>query len=228
MTSDGLFTLLSFAPCGVYAVTVDQTVVFWNRTAERILGYSSHEVVGRKCYEVVASGECRGLTDQCADGCPSLRYMKAGLVPAPGKVAMHASGGAVKWVALNPMVVAGVVESAPLLVHFFDEVADGVDTDSGVMDVTPEMLNGNLEARTGARRNGRTSPGDGQSALSARELQVLRLMADGMDNTQISSELEISLFTVRNHIRNVRQKLDAGTKLEAVVNAVKLGLLRLS
>ena len=50
MILDILFPLLQSASFGVFAVSLDQRIVLWNRAAERILGYTSREVVGRRCY----------------------------------------------------------------------------------------------------------------------------------------------------------------------------------
>ena len=64
-----------------------------------------------------------------------------------------------------------------------------------------------------------------EHALTRREAQVLRLMAAGMATDKIASELGISVHTVRNHVRHLRRKLDAKTKLEAVAIAFRQGLL---
>lgn len=63
--------------------------------------------------------------------------------------------------------------------------------------------------------------------LSARELEVLRLLAAAMPVRQIASELFISLHTARNHVRSIMAKLDARTQLEAVVVAARNGLIDL-
>ena len=61
--------------------------------------------------------------------------------------------------------------------------------------------------------------------LSARELEVLALMADGAANKQIAGRLDISERTVKAHVTSIFMKLDAGSRTEAVVVALRSGLL---
>ena len=60
--------------------------------------------------------------------------------------------------------------------------------------------------------------------LSAREVEVLELMAAGHSNDEISAELVVSPKTARNHVSNVMTKLDARTRAEAVARARDAGL----
>jgi DNA-binding NarL/FixJ family response regulator len=62
--------------------------------------------------------------------------------------------------------------------------------------------------------------------LTAREIEVLNLLADGVSNQVIAERLVVSLHTVRNHVQNVITKLGAHSKLEAVATAVREGILR--
>jgi LuxR family maltose regulon positive regulatory protein len=62
--------------------------------------------------------------------------------------------------------------------------------------------------------------------LSARELEVLALVADGRSNQAIASELVISLDTVKRHVSHVLDKLGAANRTQAVSRARDLGLLR--
>jgi DNA-binding NarL/FixJ family response regulator len=62
------------------------------------------------------------------------------------------------------------------------------------------------------------------SELSERELQVLRLIANGNDNAQIAAELHISPKTVKNHISNILMKLQIENRIQAAVFAVRSGL----
>ena len=64
------------------------------------------------------------------------------------------------------------------------------------------------------------------STLTAREIEVLRLLADGMTTEQIAGELFVSSNTVRNHINNVIRKLNVHSRLEAVSYAIRTGLIR--
>lgn len=68
----------------------------------------------------------------------------------------------------------------------------------------------------------------GGPALTSRELDVLRLLAQAKGSEEIAVELVVSLHTVRNHIRNTLAKLGATTRLEAVVKAARLGIVDLS
>lgn len=60
--------------------------------------------------------------------------------------------------------------------------------------------------------------------LSVRELDVLKLVARGMDNNQIASELAISAKTVKNHLASIFVKLGVVNRVQAAVFAVKAGL----
>ncbi len=61
--------------------------------------------------------------------------------------------------------------------------------------------------------------------LSPREQQVLSLVAEGLSNKQIGARLFISENTVRNHLRNILDKLHLHTRVEAVAFAVRQGLV---
>lgn len=63
--------------------------------------------------------------------------------------------------------------------------------------------------------------------LTPREIEVLALLAEGASNQQIAAKLEIAVNTVRNHVQSVLAKMDAHTKLEAVVKGLRLGIIDL-
>ncbi len=66
-----------------------------------------------------------------------------------------------------------------------------------------------------------------RAELSARELEVLRLLAAGHSTTAVASELGLSVHTTRNHVRNLMTKLGAHSRLDAVVSAARSGLIDL-
>ena len=78
------------------------------------------------------------------------------------------------------------------------------------------------EFRDGARVRP-TTPGD--PALTGRELEVLKLVARGSGNQEIAGELMLSGHTVKRHVANIMAKLHQRSRLEAVMYAMRTGLL---
>ena len=222
MTTEALLTALVSAPFGAYAISVDQSIVFWNKSAERILGYSSQDVLGLRCFEVVSGIASKGITPECLGGCPSVRYLRSGLVPSPVRLSILCASGERKWVNVTPMVAAGAHNDGPLLLYLFDD-PDGIVGGASEGTVTKQWRSGEvgLAADQPVTAGSHSPP----LALSRREAQVLRLVALGRDTPRIAADLRISRHTVRNHIRNLRQKLNASTKLEAVLTAMRTGIL---
>ena len=69
------------------------------------------------------------------------------------------------------------------------------------------------------------SPPAGTGGLTARELEVLRLISSGLSNQAIADRLHISEHTVHRHVANTLSKLDVPSRSAAVAHAAKLGLL---
>jgi len=64
-----------------------------------------------------------------------------------------------------------------------------------------------------------------RESLTAREKEVLRLMAEGLPSREIATKLGISYATVRTHIRSLGAKLGVHSKVQAIVKARELGLI---
>jgi DNA-binding NarL/FixJ family response regulator len=74
--------------------------------------------------------------------------------------------------------------------------------------------------RRGPRRSTREHP----AGLTAREVDVLRLVAGGLSNAEIAERLFLSAKTVDHHVSAILRKLQARTRAEASAEAVRLGL----
>jgi DNA-binding NarL/FixJ family response regulator len=72
------------------------------------------------------------------------------------------------------------------------------------------------EAESSAERNG--------TALTRREVEVLRLLAAGSTNRQIAERLVLSVHTVERHVNNVYRKIGVRNRSEATVFALRRGL----
>ena len=115
-----MLALMLEAPYGVYAVDMDQRIVFWNSAAERILGHKREDVFGLPCYEVCASLPQYGTSPICMEGCPSITLAKQGIIPPVSHVRMRQSSGKRKSVTVTPLIVQADHEGEPtILVHLF-------------------------------------------------------------------------------------------------------------
>ncbi len=63
--------------------------------------------------------------------------------------------------------------------------------------------------------------------ISKREEEVLQLIADGLSTTEVAEKLYISVKTVKNHLASIYQKLDTRDRTQAVLQAVRMGIVRL-
>jgi DNA-binding NarL/FixJ family response regulator len=83
-----------------------------------------------------------------------------------------------------------------------------------------EVVLGRIRSVTGGERAG----GAGLERLSARELDVLRLIANGLENAEIAIALDISPRTAKNHVSNILAKLGLPSRVQAAVYAVRQGV----
>jgi DNA-binding NarL/FixJ family response regulator len=90
--------------------------------------------------------------------------------------------------------------------------------------ISPAIAGG-LLAHVRARARPAEPPAAAATQLSARELDVLRLVAEGRDNADIARELFISPKTVKNHISNILMKLQMQNRIQAAVYAVRKGIV---
>ena len=113
-----------------------------------------------------------------------------------------------------------------------DELAGSVRSVHGGQSLINPSMAGKLltEFATLARRDAEEEPAKHAPApkLTEREMEVLRLVARGMNNRDIAKELFISENTVKNHVRNILEKLQSHSRMEAVMIAAREKLIEIS
>ena len=141
-----------------------------------------------------------------------MAYLKPITVPDPSEVRRSFGIGQ----AVGQRGVAGLVghhlHLAPGL-QLADEPGDEVGADVGRQAVQHAGAGNGIVLAGG---------GDGHDR---REVDVLRLIAQGLNNKAIAASLYISENTVKNHVRSIHEKLQVHSRMEAVVQAVREGLL---
>jgi DNA-binding NarL/FixJ family response regulator len=108
-----------------------------------------------------------------------------------------------------------------------DSQADGI-----VSSILAVMSGERVMASAVAQRvldmlTGTTTPKEFYDGLTTREVEILKLLASGMANKQIAYKLGISEKTVRNHVSNMYEKLQIFDRAQAVLYAVRKGLIEL-
>lgn len=93
--------------------------------------------------------------------------------------------------------------------------------DTGLIAISPDQLKFFDPQPT----SGNSLVDESPINLTARELEVLTLLSDGLANKQISLELEISEHTVKFHVSSIYQKLNVSNRAEAVRMGIQLGLI---
>ena len=104
-------------------------------------------------------------------------------------------------------------------------VVKDVDTQELVRAIRLVAQNGSaFDSRSAAAMMRSIHAPQARSPLTERELNVLRLVANGLSNKGIAAELYLSETTVKFHVRNIMRKLDAASRAEAVYKATRNGL----
>ena len=110
-----------------------------------------------------------------------------------------------------------------------DEVADAIRSVwAGQSRISPSMASKLLTEFAAISKRAEERQQLPAPRLTEREMEVLKLVAQGMNNREIAKDLFISENTVKNHIRNILEKFHLHSRMEAVVYAVREKLLEIN
>ena len=106
-----------------------------------------------------------------------------------------------------------------------DEIAEAVNMAAGDADLSPSLASSMLAE---VRRLDEPDTAESERVVTKREEEVLQLIADGCSTGEVAERLYISQKTVKNHLASIYQKLDARDRTQAVLQAVRMGIIHLS
>jgi two-component system response regulator DegU len=95
---------------------------------------------------------------------------------------------------------------------------------SGDTALSPQLASSMLDE---LRKLERPSDGEHERVVTHREEEVLQHIADGCSTPEVAAKLYISQKTVKNHLASIYQKLDARDRTQAVLQAVRMGIIQL-
>jgi DNA-binding NarL/FixJ family response regulator len=108
-----------------------------------------------------------------------------------------------------------------------DSPVEAIATSIQAVMTSERVISGPIAQRVLGMLTGETSSKEFYDGLTARELEVLKMIATGLPNKRIAYRLQISEKTVRNHISHIYEKLGIYDRSQAVLYAVRKGLVDL-
>jgi PAS domain S-box-containing protein len=212
-SSRNLAQLLATTADAGYAIDPGGRIVAWNRAAESLLGHPASEAVGRACCDLLLGHDGNG-NRVCCRGCHVMARVKMREPVHNFDMGTRTKVGSPIWVNVSTLAVLGD-EAGATTVHLLRDVT-----------ATREVLALSRErpsvspppAPTAAESNG-------NGTLTRRELELLGIIATGLNTKDAAEKLHVSPATVRNHVQNILNKLGAHSRLEAVAYATRRRLI---
>ena len=207
------------ARTGAAAFATDESgrIAIWNKGAEEMLGHSASQVLGKPCHEVLCGHDVFG-NRFCYHGCALTCMVGHNEAAHHFELDVLTESGQSVPVSFSIVVVPGARPPQYTLIHFLDRI----DRQRDAAELIRRILAENHALRTPDPTGGRPAV---SPSLTAREIQVLHMLAEGTSTQGIADSLLISVPTTRNHIQSILRKLDAHSKLEAVSLAMRANLL---
>jgi PAS domain S-box-containing protein len=218
-----LLHALSRTNDGAFIIDGQHRIIFWNQAAEKILGHTAEEVVGRLCFEILGGRDGQGHT-LCQRYCQiAIQANKGDILPNTDVYARTRKDNG-RWLNVTTFVYPnGDKAMEEVIVHLFRDATKKKNYQNFVDSVL--TASEQLQQNHGHRVISATPAASHIGKLTPRQRQVLELLAEGLGTNEISERLVISPATVRNHVQNILEKLGAHSRLEAIAQAYQQGLI---
>ena len=188
-----------------FAVDAESKIVAWNSAAKTALGYSRRHALGELCFKVICGKDVLG-NRVCQRECLVFRSLRERKPVRRFRMRVRAGTG--HYVEAECTTLCRLGSTSEATVNYLLQLWPGRGRD-------PVSL-----PRRGDTRGSKAAP-----SLTPREMEVLRFLAAGRSTRQMAEDLYVSPATVRTHVENVLGKLQAHSRLEAVVVGAREGLL---
>lgn len=193
----------------VFGIDNARRIRFWNHSCERLLDRRAEEVMGHRCADVLCGTDLAGETI-CGDDCPMAQPPHQKTLRDFDMLVEQRRGVTFMFNVGAHYVPEALQDASNRIIAFF-----------ALRHIDCQKLMG----RFATHKCGAEDGSKAGEQLSPREVEVLRLAADGRGNAAIAEQLNISAATVKNHFRRIFGKLDVHSRGEAIYTAVQRHLL---
>jgi PAS domain S-box-containing protein len=204
----GLFESLVDSPDPVFATDHRLRIVFWNSSCERLFGFTDEEMVGAPCASALGGCDAYG-NRYCSEHCPVTQMAARGETIHHFGLRLRAKDGRILLMDVSVLHLTVRPPDHFVLAHILKPSEPRPDFAEAHREAPPRPM---LVAV-------RESPDARARKLTAREVEVLGMLAAGRSTPEIGGRLHISTLTARNHIQNILEKLEVHSKAEAVAFA---------
>ena len=203
-----------------FAVDGSGCIAAWNSAAEAMFTLSARDAIGRRCAEIVQG------TDECGPVCSAHCTIHEAVRkrhPVGNFDLQVQTANGMQWCNISVLIADGENPTTPYSLHIVRQIEVGKRLDLLVRDFVVNSTG--LPAEQVTTLISTTRSPARKIDLSAREHDVLKLLAKGVTTTAIAEQLHISRPTVNNHVQRILRKLDSHTRLEAIRRAEHAGLI---
>ncbi len=211
---DDALELIAEASAAACGMDRRHRIVYWNDAAAALLGWTSREALGKKCYDVFAGHDFFGNVC-CFRDCGVAVASARGETAAPFVMDVRRRDGTALRLVARTLALPSPGAAYRTLVHLFENG----DTDA------LEAILARVKAVVAEPPEPLTGPPEATLTLSPREHEILILLAAGYGSINIAAKLGLSHATVRNHVQHLLRRLEVHSQVEAVSLAFRRGLL---
>jgi PAS domain S-box-containing protein len=208
---------------GAFVVDEKLQIQVLNDSAKEILGYRKQDIKGLYCYQIL-----HGLNEEdqriCRENCQILNLAKKSIPVTSYDVQVQTRYGKKYWVNMSIIPFRPNQKNGKkMLIHLFRDISQKKNDEilfRRFIETSQRYLDIHYQPEPEAEPHTHNLV----ETLTPRQTEVLILLARGLGTDEIAARLSVSSFTVRNHIQNILEKLNAHSRLEAVAYALNHGL----
>ena len=218
MFAADVFKMFEGTSDAAFAVSLEGEICFWNEAAERLFGYRAADVLNKTCDDILKGTGALGTT-VCTRGCGvQCCALRTDSIPT-FDLEVTTSSGRRRWVSVSTIVFEDSRLRRRLIRHLSHDIGkrkEGEQAFARMLELSKQIV---------SLGTSQPQPAPVES-LSRQEERILGLFSKSMNSGQVAKELGITLATLRNHLHAINQKLRTHNRLEAVLSAMKRGLIQ--
>ena len=212
-----LAELLEGTTDAAFTVDLQGEIQTWNKAAENLFGYPASSAVGNACATLL-KGRVDSRSRVCCQPCDVLECIRAGRDVSNFDMEISTRAGRRIWVNVSLLVTYDQHTERRLVIHMMRDIGRRKKAER----LTTEMLRIARSLVSSTDQTGELPP---IVPLTSQEKKILSLLISGKGSNEASEELRVSMSTLRNHISHINRKLHTKNRTEAVMKALKRGII---